>query len=65
MGISGSLDIFNYPRGCHWWPGVRNIQLKGVGHAGLLFSKRVARILVTQLGDSESSGNYKKNPAEI
>jgi pimeloyl-ACP methyl ester carboxylesterase len=50
--IAGNLDLFMIPRGCHWWGGARNVLLRGVGHAGLLFSKRVAQILVDQLEDS-------------
>lgn len=48
--ISGDLDFLLWPRGSEEWPGVRNIRLKGVGHAGLLFSRRVSQILLSHLG---------------
>lgn len=50
LSISGNLDVMLFPRGCDEWPGVRNIRLKGVGHAGLLFSRRVSQILNSHLG---------------
>lgn len=50
--ISGALDILMWPRDCVWWPGVRNIHLEGVGHAGLLFSRRVVRILKANLSEA-------------
>ena len=49
--VAGRLDIFNRPRGSHLWPGARNFELRGVGHAGLLFSKRVAQILIARLSE--------------
>jgi pimeloyl-ACP methyl ester carboxylesterase len=49
VSISGNLDLFMWPRNCVWWEGVRNIHLRGVGHAGLLFSRRVLQILVAHL----------------
>jgi pimeloyl-ACP methyl ester carboxylesterase len=49
LAISGNLDIFMQPRDCSWWEGMRNIELSNVGHAGLLFSRRVAQILMGRL----------------
>jgi len=49
ISISGALDILMWPRDCVWWEGVRNIHLRGVGHAGLLFSRRVLQIVVAHL----------------
>jgi len=49
VAISGELDILMRPTDCDRWPGVRNIRLKDVGHAGLLFSERVVQILVSHL----------------
>lgn len=49
IAISGEMDILMRPPGCDNWPGVRNIRLKDVGHAGLLFSERVVQILVSHL----------------
>ncbi len=48
ISIHGSLDVIVWPRNAHWG-GVRNIALKGVGHAGLLFSNRVLQIIVANL----------------
>lgn len=52
VAISGSLDLFVRPLERARWEGVRNIQLDGVGHAGLLFSRRVANIIISYLGGS-------------
>jgi triacylglycerol lipase len=49
LSISGALDIVIQPRDHAFWPGVRNIRLKGVGHAGLLFSRRVAKLIIGRL----------------
>lgn len=61
IAISGSLDIMMRPKDCTWWEGVRNIHLSHVGHAGLLFSRRVLEITLShlnvedpQLKDSQS-----------
>jgi len=48
VAVSGSLDVMVRPASA-FWPGVRNIQLKRVGHAGLLFSKRVSEIILANL----------------
>lgn len=49
--ISGGLDLVMIPKSSTHWPGVRNIHLKKVGHAGLLFSKRVFQIILSHLSD--------------
>ncbi len=49
ISVSGNLDMLLWPRDTGHWPGVRNIRLKGVGHAGLLFSKRVLQIIQSHL----------------
>jgi triacylglycerol lipase len=49
VAVYGSLDVLMWPRERAHWSGVRNIQLKGVGHAGLLFSKRVVQIILAHL----------------
>lgn len=49
ISVSGSLDMLLWPRDTGHWHGVRNIRLKGVGHAGLLFSKRVLQIIQAHL----------------
>lgn len=51
MAICGSHDLFTQPGGAGFWEGVRNIELPGVGHAGLLFSRRAARLVAARLGD--------------
>lgn len=50
--ISGSLDLVMLNKNSTHWAGVRNIHLKKVGHAGLLFSKRVFQIIVSHLSES-------------
>jgi triacylglycerol lipase len=52
ISIHGSLDIVVWPQNAHW-EGVRNVPLRGVGHAGLLFSNRVLQILVANLLEPE------------
>lgn len=47
--VSGNLDLVMLSRNSTHWPGVRNIHLKKVGHAGLLFSKRVFQIIASHL----------------
>ncbi len=49
VAVSGGLDILMRPRGSEWWEGVRNIRLRGVGHAGLLFSNRVVEIILAHV----------------
>lgn len=49
FSISGELDVMVRPRSNAWWKGVRNVELKKVGHAGLLFSGRVAKLIVSRL----------------
>ena len=49
IAISGALDIMMRPKDCTWWEGVRNIHLSHVGHAGLLFSRRVLEITLSHL----------------
>ena len=55
VAISGELDILMRPSGCDTWKGIRNIRLKDVGHAGLLFSDRVIQILVSHLNSPLST----------
>lgn len=50
LAISGSLDVVVRPRSNAWWKGVRNVELKRVGHAGLLFSGRAAKLIESRLG---------------
>ncbi len=52
VSVCGSLDVLLWPRDCGRWDGVRHIDLKGVGHAGLLFSKRVVQIILAHLNPS-------------
>ncbi len=49
LAISGQLDVMIRPRSNAWWKGVRNVELKKVGHAGLLFSGRVAKLICSRL----------------
>jgi len=49
VAISADLDVMVRPKTSGFWPGVRNIHLKRIGHAGLLFSKRVYRIILANL----------------
>lgn len=45
VSVSGNLDLIVFGRKSTHWEGVRNIPLQRVGHAGLLFSKRVYQII--------------------
>jgi len=47
ISISGNLDFVMVPKNTYFLPGARNIRLKGVGHAGLLYSRRVHQILMS------------------
>lgn len=47
--VAGAWDILMTPRQCTSWKGTRHIQLKRVGHAGLLYSRRVVQILASHL----------------
>lgn len=49
LSISAELDLLIKPKHHAFWKGVRNIHLKNVGHAGLLFSRRVFQIIVSNL----------------
>ncbi|NBX92578.1 MAG: alpha/beta fold hydrolase [Proteobacteria bacterium] len=51
VSVSGTLDIMMSPATAPQWSGVRHIELKNVGHAGLLFSKRVFQIVACHLDD--------------
>lgn len=53
VAISGALDIVIRPKSSTWWHGVRNIHLSRVGHAGLLFSRRVLEIVLSHLNDEK------------
>jgi triacylglycerol lipase len=55
IAVSGELDLLVLPRENGFWPGVRNIHLKRVGHAGLLFSRRVLQIILSNLRETETS----------
>jgi len=47
VAVSGKLDFFMSPKETCRWPGVRSIELDQLGHAGLLFSKRVTQIITS------------------
>jgi len=49
VAISGELDLLIKPTDHAFWPEVRNIRLRGVGHAGVLFSRRVLQIITSHL----------------
>lgn len=49
VAVSGDIDALMWPKDCAHWQGARNIPLAGVGHAGLLFSRRVANIIAAHL----------------
>lgn len=65
VAVSGSLDVLMRPAGCEWWEGVRNIRLSGVGHAGLLFSNRVAEIIVAHLRPGARRASVLTPAAEV
>jgi triacylglycerol lipase len=65
IAVSGGLDILMRPRGSEWWEGVRNIRLRGVGHAGLLFSNRVAEIILAHVRGSEVRRAALLTPAAL
>src|SRR5690606_20211657 len=48
LAISGKLDVFTQGGG-GWWDGVRNVELRRVGHTGLLFARRVFRLVQARL----------------
>lgn len=50
LAIRGKLDVFTQNR-AGWWPGVRNVELGRVGHAGLLFSRRVYQLVSARISD--------------
>lgn len=47
--IAGKWDLMMMPKRCTEWKGTRHIELKRVGHAGLLYSRRVVQILTSHL----------------
>ncbi len=51
VSVAGKLDVMLLPRQTPQWPGVRFIELENMGHAGLLFSKRVAQIITSHFDD--------------
>lgn len=51
VSVAGKLDLMLLPRNTAQWPGVRCIELEQMGHAGLLFSKRVAQIITSHFDD--------------
>jgi pimeloyl-ACP methyl ester carboxylesterase len=51
VSVAGSFDIMMVPQATAQWPGVRYIELKRMGHAGLLFSNRVAQIITSHFDD--------------
>ncbi|NBX68756.1 MAG: alpha/beta fold hydrolase [Proteobacteria bacterium] len=61
VAVSGDLDIVIRPKDCTWWEGVRNIHLSRVGHAGLLFSKRVLEITLSHLDEESPDLPLTKN----
>ncbi len=67
VAVSGDLDIVIRPKDCTWWEGVRNIHLSHVGHAGLLFSKRVLEIILSHLNNEEMmpSPSRNQNPKQL
>lgn len=54
IAVSGALDIVIRPKDCTWWNGVRNIHLSHVGHAGLLFSRRVLQIILSHINEEST-----------
>ncbi len=56
--ISGELDVIVRAKEDPWWSGVRHIHLKRVGHAGLLFSKRVTEIIANHLEEAPKPNSY-------
>lgn len=60
--VSGELDVIVRAKEDPWWNGVRHIHLKRVGHAGLLFSKRVSEIIVNHLEEEQTPA--KEYPVE-
>ncbi|NBX82339.1 alpha/beta hydrolase [bacterium] len=51
VSVSGQMDLWMLPKNTAQWPGVRCIELSQIGHAGLLFSHRVAQIITSHLDD--------------
>lgn len=51
VSVFGSLDILMRPKNTAFWEGARTIELEGVGHAGLLYSKKVAQIITSHLDE--------------
>ncbi len=56
--ISGELDVIVRGNSEAWWKGVRHLHLKRVGHAGLLYSKRVSEIILAHLEDNRGNESY-------
>lgn len=52
--VRGTRDVFLRHRDCGFWPGVRNIALRDLGHTGVLYSDRVVRILISHLSPAPS-----------
>lgn len=65
--ISGNLDVIVRAKEDPWWTGVRHIHLKKVGHAGLLFSKRVTEIISSHFeeGSTEEDSYAVETPRAI
>lgn len=51
VSVAGSFDVMMVPKSTACWPGVRYIELKQMGHAGLLFSNRVAQIITSHFDE--------------
>jgi len=51
VSVAGKLDVMMVPASTACWPGARFIELNRTGHAGLLFSKRVAQIITSHFDD--------------
>ncbi len=57
VAVRGTLDVLLWPQERAHWDGVRNIELAGVGHAGLLFSQRVLQIVLAHLSSGANGSN--------
>lgn len=51
VSVFGSLDFLMLPQQTAVWEGARTIQLDNLGHAGLLYSKKVAQIITSHLDE--------------
>lgn len=51
VSVFGDLDFLMHPKNTAFWEGARTIQLDNLGHAGLLYSKKVAQIITSHLDE--------------